>query len=329
MGHRSQQTLTQPSTHHSLVGRHHLTQQKTIVGIGETLFDVVGKQRALGGAPLNFCIMVNQLLQPQGFATAIVSAVGIDTHGTSARRHLDSAAIDTVHLQTHPTLMTGEARVHENIDIDAECHFEILSDVAWDDLRWTSALQEFTNQVSCVVYGTLAQRSPQSRQTIHKFLAACPHAIRLFDVNLRIPHYDEETIRNACNSATILKLNSLELPIVSDALNMRHHINQFDTCNELLDRFSLNAIVLTASDKGTTIVTADQAFSGSVPQVVVRSSVGAGDACTAGVVAGLMMNLKLDKVVELANQLGALVASSGAPNVAIPSELIEPYIPTI
>jgi len=306
-----------------------LTPQNTIVGIGETLFDVVGSRSALGGAPLNFCVMVNQLLQPRGYATAIVSAVGNDMQGTTARRHLDIASIDTTHLQTHPTLATGEARIYGNGNDEAECSFEILPNVAWDDLRWTAALQDFANQVCCVVYGTLAQRSPQSRQTIHKFLTACGDAIRLFDVNLRVPHYDAETIRNACQTATILKLNSLELPIVADAANMRHHTNPFDACIELINQFSLNAIVLTASDKGTSIVTADQTYIGKVPKVVVQSSVGAGDACTAGIVAGLTLNLGFDKVVGLANQLGALVASNNAPNVSIPPQLIESYIPLV
>jgi fructokinase len=306
-----------------------LAPQKTIVGIGETLFDVVGDQNDLGGAPVNFCVMVDQLLQPRGFATAVVSAVGDDIQGTTARRHLDNAGIDTTHLQTHPRLATGEAHIRKNVDEKDECSFDILANVAWDDLRWTVALQEFTSQVCCVVYGTLAQRSTQSRQTIQTFLSACPNAIRLFDVNLRVPHYDAEIIRAGCRSATILKISSLELSIVADAANLHHHDDPFDTCIQLLKHFSLNAVVLTASASGTTIVTANQTFIGEVPQVIVQSSVGAGDACTAGVVAGLTLNLELAQVVGLANQMGALVASNTAPNVAIPRDLIEPYIPSV
>ena len=306
-----------------------MTQQNTIVGIGETLFDVVDNHSELGGAPLNFSVMVNQLLERRGYATSIVSAVGDDILGTAARRHLEDSAIDTTHLQTHPTLATGEARIREPIDDDTECSFEFLPDVAWDDLCWTAPLQKFTKQVCCVVYGTLAQRSLQSRQTIHKFLSACPTAIRLFDVNLRVPHYDAAIIVAGCNSATILKLNSDELSIVADAANVHQHEDLYDTCIELLELFSLDAVVLTASDKGTTIVTATQRFIGDVPQVVVHSSVGAGDACTAGVVAGLTLNLDFARVVELANQMGALVASNNAPNVVIPRNLIESYIPPI
>jgi len=306
-----------------------LTHRITIVGIGETLFDVVGNQSSLGGAPLNFCVMVNQLLQPQGFTTAVVSAIGSDARGNAARRHLDNAAIDTTHLQTHPTLPTGVARIHENVSAADDCSFEILPDVAWDDLRWTEELQQFTPQVCCVVYGTLAQRSAQSRQTIHKFLSACPEAIRLFDVNLRLPHYDAESIRTGCFIATVLKLNSHELYIVADAANIHHDEDPLVTCHRLLEHFSLNAVVLTASVEGTTIVTADQTYVGKVPQVVVQNSVGAGDACTAGIVAGLTMNLDFTSIVELANQMGALVATSDAPNVDVPSELTEPYIPNV
>ena len=306
-----------------------MPQRNTIVGIGETLFDVVGNQSSLGGAPLNFCVMVNQLLQPQGFTTAVVSAIGNDPRGTTARRHLDNAAIDTTHLQTHPMLATGVARVHENVDDADDYSFEILPDVAWDDLRWTAMLEEFTQQVCCVVYGTLAQRSAQSRQTIHKFLAACPKAIRLFDVNLRLPHYNAESIRTGCATATVLKLNSHELYIVADAANIQHYEDPVDTARQLLEHFSLNTVVLTASDKGTTIVTADRTYVGNVPQVVLQSSVGAGDACTAGIVAGLTLNLDFASIVGLANQMGALVAANDAPNVDVPRELIGTCISNI
>ena len=210
-----------------------------------------------------------------------------------------------------------------------DCTFEILPDVAWDDLRWTDELQQFTSLVCCVVYGTLAQRSDPSRQTIHKFLAACPDAIRLFDVNLRLPHYDAESIRNGCAAATVLKLNSHELSIVSDAANIRHDKDPLDTCRQLLHHFSLNAVVLTASDKGTTIVTEDQTYVDKVPQVVVNSSVGAGDACTAGIIAGLTMNLDFTSIVGLANQMGALVAASDAPNVDVPRKLTDLYTPNV
>ena len=301
--------------------------RNTIVGIGETLFDVVGSRSALGGAPLNFCVMVNQLLEPKGFTTAVVSSVGADDHGTIARRHLDDAAINTTHLQTHPTLATGVARVYESTEADTECSFEILSNVAWDDLHWTPALHDFTNQVGCVVYGTLAQRSQRSRNTINRFLSSCPQAIRLFDVNLRMPHYDDESIRSGCRAATILKLNTLELSIVTASANIAQRPDPIETCVALLKHFSLNAVVLTASEKGTTLITADQAYAGNVPQITIGSSVGAGDACTAGIVAGLTLDLGPLKIVDLANQLGGLVASNNAPNLAIPRELIKAYIP--
>ena len=299
-----------------------MIHQNTIVGIGETLFDVIGSQRALAGAPLNFCVMVNQLLQSTGFVTAIVSAVGNDKQGANARCQLANASIDTTHLQTHPTLPTGEARIRESIEDDAECSFDILPNVAWDDLRWTVPLQKFTKQVSCVVYGTLPQRSAPSRQTTYKFLSACPNAIRIFDVNLRDPHYDAEIIRDGCNAATILKLNFHELSTVAEADNIRSHQDPLATCRRLLEHFSLSAVVLTASNKGTTIVTADQTYTGKIPHVVVQSSVGAGDACTAGIVAGLTLNLEFARVVGLANRMGAWIASNNAPNVALPDDLL-------
>ena len=132
-----------------------------------------------------------------------------------------------------------------------------------------------------------------------------------------------------CATATVLKLNSHELDIVANAANIHHHEDPLVICRRLREHFSLKALVLTASDKGTTIITADQTHVGNVPKIVVRSSVGAGDACTAGIVAGMALNLDFASIVGLANQMGALIATNDAPNVDVPSELMESYVPKV
>ncbi len=72
-----------------------------------------------------------------------------------------------------------------------------------------------------VCFGSLAQRDSDSRATIREFLAATrPECVRVFDVNLRAPFFNADVIAASLASATIFKLNELEVPQVLAMLDM-------------------------------------------------------------------------------------------------------------
>ena len=66
---------------------HH--ELKTVVGIGEVLWDMLPQGRMLGGAPANFAYHVAQF----GFQGVIVSAVGQDELGNDITTQLDAHGI--------------------------------------------------------------------------------------------------------------------------------------------------------------------------------------------------------------------------------------------
>ena len=59
-----------------------------------------------------------------------------------------------------------------------------------------------------------------------------------------------------------------------------------------------------------------------ITENTLSDSVGAGDACTAGIVAGTLLNLPITKTVQLANSLGAYVASHHGATPTLPAELL-------
>ncbi len=71
------------------------------------------------------------------------------------------------------------------------------------------------------VLGTLAQREPVSRKSIHAFLGATRReCVRVFDVNLRTPFYTRGVLEDSLGKATILKLNDEEMPEVLKLLKL-------------------------------------------------------------------------------------------------------------
>ena len=299
------------------------TQHQYIVGIGELLFDIHGGQTLLGGAPVNFSFHAHQLLSQFGYQGNVVSAVGNDELGEQAIDQLRTAGLEISAIQCHPTLPTGIARVHADTD---DHHFEIVEDVSWDALSWTPQLQAIAQSTACVCFGTLGQRQDEARGTIRRFIEQCTGALKLFDVNLRQSYFDSETLLHGCQCANIVKMSASEVPIVMQQTQTPAGSDSIKSCQALIDRFSLDYVIYTAGSAGTTLLTADQVMSRTHPEVQVAHAVGAGDACAAGIVAGLLRNLDLSRVVDIGNQIGALVAGEKSATCPIPHQLITSWL---
>src|SRR5690349_2770946 len=152
----------------------------SIVGLGELLWDLFPSGRQLGGAPANFAYC-SHLLGDNG---TVVSRVGADELGNDIRESLAAFGLSDDFLESDEDYPTGTVGV--TLDQAGQPDFTITYPSAWDFLEWTPALEHLATSADAVAYGSLAQRSPKSRQTIRKFLDATREdAARVFDVNLR------------------------------------------------------------------------------------------------------------------------------------------------
>ena len=295
---------------------------KYIVGLGELLFDVIDNKPVLGGAPVNFTIQAHQVLRRKGYQGAVAVRLGNDSLATDARRQLNQFGLTTEFIQDDPDRPTGTAIVHRK----AVGHrFEIVEDVCWDYFQWNHQLESLAANAAVVCFGTLGQRSEQSRETIRKFVEMAEQALRVFDVNIRQHYYDDDVIRHGCTNADILKLNEEELPLVATAMKIPPASTDLLTCASLRAAGGLSHVVFTQGEKGTTVVSADGVTTGepvNLSENTFSDSVGAGDACTAGIVAGTLLNLSMTETVQLANSLGAYVASRHGATPTLPVELL-------
>src|SRR5690606_21310078 len=123
------------------------------------------------------------------------------------------------------------------------------------------------------------------------------------------------------------KLNESELEQCCQLLQIAGCTQaDLDTLAGLLrERYEIDTLAVTRGVDGTVLYNADGSARGEVPSVPADAgadSVGAGDACCAGLVAGLVAKLSIQETVELANRAGAFVAARKGATPLLPPEIV-------
>jgi fructokinase len=290
---------------------------RTVVGLGEVLWDLLPSGRQLGGAPANFAYCSHLL----GDRAVVASRVGKDELGKAIRESLLARGVTDQFLQIDPEQPTGTVKVE--IDSAGQPKFEIIHPVAWDSLQWTDTWQALARSADAVCFGSLAQRSPQSRQTILEFVDATrSEALRIFDVNLRQTFYSSEIISESMVRANVVKLNHEEVPRVRELLGIKAGDGPY-FCREVIEKFRLQLICITRGSNGSLLCNQTSAHEHPGFHVQVRDTIGAGDAFTAALVHEHLRGRSLAEMNDSANRLGAWVASRAGAMPSVPEGTLE------
>jgi len=200
----------------------------------------------------------------------------------------------------HPTVT-----VTVSLGPASDASYVFASDTAWDHLAWEPSLGDLAARADALCFGTLGQRSEESRRTIRRFLAAAGRAVRVFDVNLRQHFYSPELIRESLALANVLKLNDDELPVVAAACGVTVD-DPVSAVRELAERHGLRLAALTRGAAGSLLV-ADGVVSARPAEArMIIDTVGAGDAFTAAVVMGLLGGQPLEAMHDHAARKSGL-----------------------
>ena len=277
--------------------------KKKVVGVGEVLWDILPERTCLGGAPTNFAY-ITSLMGDQGI---VASRVGQDSQGIEALRRMEELGLDIDHVQTDREQRTGIVNVQ--VDGNGQPKFEIAHPVAWDFLEWTRDWQRLAEQADAVCFGSLAQRSETSRTTIRKFVSATlPGTLKVFDVNLRQSYYSPEILADSMRLADIVKFNDDELPKIMSLIKLPHK-DALSSAQRLIREYDLKVVCTTRGGRGSLLVREGDASEHPGFKVRVADTVGSGDAFTAGLVHEYLHGASLDLMNEVANLVGAWVAS--------------------
>jgi fructokinase len=285
-----------------------------VVGIGEILWDILPDGRQLGGAPANFAFHARAL----GAASVIVSAVGDDPLGREILAQLGSRGLDLSGIATVSSASTGTVTVA--LDAGGIPHYTIHEGVAWDVIPWTAGLGDIAVRADAVCFGTLAQRSPVSRATIGSLLGATrPDCLRVLDINLRQSYFSRETIHGLLERATVLKMNDDELTTVAAMLSLPGPETR--VLAALLGAYPLTMIALTKGPSGSRFFGRGVDLSHPGFRVETEDTVGAGDAFTATLVAGLLKKRSWEEIGDRANRIAGYVCSRKGAWPELPVEL--------
>lgn len=278
-----------------------------IVGLGEALWDMLPQGRQIGGAPANFAYHVSQFCLP----VRIVSAVGNDALGKEILQIFSQRQIPAL----VPEIDRPTGTVQVTLDDNGVPVYEICTSVAWDFIPFTPQLEALAQQTRAVCFGSLAQRSDVSRETIHRFLDAMPsdgEVLKVFDINLRQQFYTSEVLQTSLRKCNILKINDEELAVVARLWNFEEK-TQEEQARRLLRDYGLKLVILTCGENGSYVFTPEVTSFERTPQVSVVDTVGAGDAFTAAFIASLLKGSPVIEAHRRAVRVSAYVCTqSGA-----------------
>lgn len=283
----------------------------TILCFGEILWDILPGGTVLGGAPFNVALRLHSL----GNRSLMVSRLGRDELGRRAGDQLRDWGLTTDHIQWDDRRATGTVQV--SLDAQGSSQFNIVPDVAYDFIELSAGLLDGAARAGCLCFGTLAQRTGDSRQTLRELLDASPESLKVLDLNLRKDCYSNEIIEESLKRADVLKLNLDEAHFLAELLEISSDsLSSF--CATVIDECELTCCVVSLGQHGVFASTADgrRAYAPGY-QIRVADTCGSGDALTAGFIHKFLRHRPLDECCEFGNQLGAIVATQTGATVPI------------
>ena len=329
-----------------------LKEPHLILGLGELLWDVLPQGSRLGGvpidrssstgflggAPANFAVMAGRL----GNHAVLLSRIGRDDLGRQAIAQLDPLPVDASFVETDPAHETGKVTVQFD---NNQPSYTIHHPAAWDFLELSDEWVRLAERADALCFGSLAQRSLESRQTIQTLAAqASSRSIRVFDVNLRAPFYSSEVIQESLELATVLKMNDSEAPEILSMLGMpalpglpspaecapvplhftveRRGLIRLGA-EWLLEEFpTLQMVVVTRGARGSLLVTRDEWHVHPGFPIQVADTIGAGDAFAAAITHYLLRGADLPTLNEAGNRWGAWLASQSGAMPSLPDAVL-------
>ncbi|WP_339736166.1 carbohydrate kinase [uncultured Sunxiuqinia sp.] len=273
---------------------------KQILCIGEVLWDRLPSGAKPGGAPMNVALHLHAI----GQDASIASRIGNDQPGRDLKTFLENSGLSTEFIQTDENLPTSEVLVH--LDENNNATYEICEPVAWDNLQLTESLAEKAKKSGVLIYGSLASRNQQSRQTLLKLLEV--DALKLIDVNLRKPYERRELVEPLLRKSDVIKLNDDELSVFA-AWHAKQDLDEQQLIEWVADHYDAKLVCVTKGENGARLFCEGRFYNHAGFKINAVDTVGAGDAFLAGLLAALFDHKTYDEALAFACATGAFVAS--------------------
>ncbi len=271
----------------------------TIVCFGEILWDILPTGKQPGGAPFNVAVHLHQL----GLPVRFISRVGDDELGTELLDFVASKGVGTDLIQLGKTHLTGIVKA--NVDDANEVTYKIVQPVAWDYIHFDAEVEAAVATADAFVFGSLAARQAGTRETLYRLLESAK--FRVFDVNMRPPHYSRNGVQYLLEKAHLVKMNHHELAEIVDWFGIAS--TPETAMPWLAQRFNLQAVCVTCGADGAKLWTNGQLYRAPGVAVQVQDTIGSGDAFLAALLRCWLPGHSPESALRFACAAGALVAT--------------------
>ncbi|WP_439131347.1 carbohydrate kinase family protein [Polaribacter sp.] len=287
------------------------------VCFGEVLWDVFPTHKKIGGAPLNVASRLRSFLND----VKIISAVGDDDLGKPIVDFLQKQEIKTSTIQVLNDFETGKVAV--TLNKKGAASYVIEHPKAWDKIQLTTEALEVVKDADAFVFGSLATRDEVSKNTLFQLLEVASY--KIFDVNIRKPFYQIDTLFDLMQKADFIKFNDEELyEIAADLDSPFHNLEQ--NLNFIASKTNTKTICVTKGEHGAVLLFEGNLYYNSGFLINVEDTVGSGDSFLASLTHKLIVKAPAQKALNFACAVGALVAKKSGANPIITEEEINNFL---
>jgi fructokinase len=292
---------------------------------GEILWDCLPSGRHAGGAPFNVTAHLAQI----GVSASLISCIGQDSLGDEILKVARDKRVNTQFI-TRARIGLATGTVIVTVDANGNATYELVQPAAWDEIKVPAEALEAVSRSRALIFGSLAGRSPYNLDQLARLLEV-KGPLKFFDVNLRPPFADPPLVMELAKRADVLKLNDGEVGQLAHWL----HTGELkpDTprsldaiaaaCATIAEATNASHICVTMAEEGAAMWDRGNLVTAPAPKVVVKDTVGAGDAFMAGLMVGLTRGTDTRKVLETACRLGAFVASHNGATPLFPAQIVQ------
>lgn len=287
------------------------------VAYGEVLWDVFANEKKIGGAPLNVALRMKTL----GCEVAMISCVGNDEDGKAIKDQVKQLGLETDTIVVSEDFPTGLVNV--TLNERGSATYEISYPSAWDKIELNDLAKATVKAADVLIYGSLVCRDDVSRKALEELLQN--DVYKVFDVNLRKPHYTYEILVELMNSADFIKFNDEELLEIAATMDSPFTSLE-DNMRFIAERNKVRAMCVTKGKHGALLMWEGELYQNGGYPVKVSDTVGAGDSFLAALITSLLTDKTPQEAIDFACAVGALVAESPGANPEISLSRIENLI---
>lgn len=289
------------------------------VSFGEILFDVFEKEKKIGGAPLNLALRTKSF----GLDVAVISAIGNDQNGQELKKYIEENGINSKGIITDHDHKTGLVKVF--LDDRGSATYDITFPSAWDFIKINDDIKTIVQEAEIFFFGSLACRNDISKNSLFELLSINSNIFKVFDVNLRAPHYKIEVLEELMKKSDFIKFNDDEILEIASKMGLQSSLLE-ENILFIAEKTNTKYVCVTRGKHGSILLWDGGFYYNNGYIIKVADTVGAGDSFLAALITKLIVTKDPRLSIDFASAVGAIVASKRGANPKIKSSEIDCFL---